>query len=69
MTKFRRNAGKPDTIVLFATRIKKFIASLGKLGLADVDDCNAIYEEHPKELFTRFMQARITRLGWKNDDN
>ena len=62
MTKFRRHAGKPDTVQLFATRIKLFISSLNRLGLADPDEADAIYTENPKELFARFMQARITRI-------
>jgi len=53
---------KSSTIIVFANTVKKFIASLGTLGLAEPEECHSIYAEDPKELFARFMQARITRI-------
>lgn len=57
-----RKARRPDTVTVFSIKIKKFVSILGKLELVSTDELNEIYNHKPKELFTRFMVARIERI-------
>lgn len=63
----RLNGGKPDTIALFSRKVKKFISTLGRLELTDVEDVDEICSSSPRDLFVRFMEARVNNVRAKND--
>ena len=57
-----RKARRPDTIRLFAHRIQKFMWTLERMGLAETDDLQSINKARPREVFARFMAARIQNV-------